>query len=584
MTGARFWRGIPADRVVAVVATLDSGMIQFGSGYLLSHSTVITARHCTFDKKTGRDAVTLKIFRLSDGAAASVDVLASALDVAVLRVGGVVPWSAEAGLQAQPDFGRVDTTHSGELFDCEAMGFPLWQLEPQHRQRNAAELHGTIRKTEGAERGVLIMRDPLLWDVGTPAGAAQGDRAPGSPWGGLSGALIFHGGLALGVIIEHHPWQGHSALTVLPLQRVAELASEGAQDAERVAAALKLPAVDEWPFAGPLDADNDLRRVILGVATSDKPPLDWSADHAWRVVVTGLRAAGIAPDGCERQDEGDGCHLITLPTGIDPAITVPTLLRALSLVADQAVPTRDSGNTTAGEPEWVPLRVGLTYGSVQLASDRYVGPATFAARDMLTTRLPAPHPEQRAVAAVISDDLYLLLAGRMASGFDPDRFVPVSLPISGTLYQQKCWRYSPAEARDKGRPVVLSGNPATNTQSLSLDSVIPLAAMGTTLWFDPSHHAHQHYAAQASHHDLGGDEEHSEHHGADLDGHHDSWSQDGDLGDLGGHQLEWDDASHHDYDHRDFTDNNEFTESHDFADSSDFGDSGDAGYSGDFGG
>ena len=38
---------------------------------------------------------------------------------------------------------------------CEAVGFPLWQIDPKGSKRDAAELHGTIRVTEGEESGLL---------------------------------------------------------------------------------------------------------------------------------------------------------------------------------------------------------------------------------------------------------------------------------------------------------------------------------------------------------------------------------------------------------------------------------------------
>jgi hypothetical protein len=286
--------------------------------------------------------------------------------------------------------------------------------------------------------------------------------------------------------------------------------------------------------------------------------------------VTGLRAAGISPDRCERQDEGDGCQLITLPSGIDPAVSVPTLLRALSLAAGQVKAT--SANVPEDKQEWVPLRVSVTYGSVQLASDRFVGPAASAARDMLTAHAQLPtlrHTGQLAVAVMITDDLYLLLAARTARGFDPAQFLPVSLPISGTPYRYQCWRYTSADALDKAQTVVLSGAPSANSRSLALDSVIPLAAMGTSLWWDLSHHGHQHDAVQGWHHDPVGEEHHSEYRGADQYSHHDSWSQDAVLGDPGSGSQGWDDPGSHDYGN------------HDFGDS---GDSGDAGDSGDSGG
>ena len=59
------WGGIPADRIVAVVADLDTGQVQVGSGYLVTGRQVLTARHCTVDKRTGRPARSLRVVRLS---------------------------------------------------------------------------------------------------------------------------------------------------------------------------------------------------------------------------------------------------------------------------------------------------------------------------------------------------------------------------------------------------------------------------------------------------------------------------------------------------------------------------------------
>jgi hypothetical protein len=52
MENQAYWPGIAADRIVAIVAGLDTGKIQIGSGYLLSSGTVLTARHCTYDVLT----------------------------------------------------------------------------------------------------------------------------------------------------------------------------------------------------------------------------------------------------------------------------------------------------------------------------------------------------------------------------------------------------------------------------------------------------------------------------------------------------------------------------------------------------
>jgi hypothetical protein len=52
LTGEAAVAGISSERVVAVVASLDTGLVQVGSGFLVSARRVVTAAHCTFDRKT----------------------------------------------------------------------------------------------------------------------------------------------------------------------------------------------------------------------------------------------------------------------------------------------------------------------------------------------------------------------------------------------------------------------------------------------------------------------------------------------------------------------------------------------------
>ena len=61
-------------------------------------------------------------------------------------------------------------------------------------------------------------------------------------WGGLSGALVFHAGRAVGVMVEHHPRQGSAAVQLIAFDSVAQSA-ETDEAARRVADALGLPAV-----------------------------------------------------------------------------------------------------------------------------------------------------------------------------------------------------------------------------------------------------------------------------------------------------------------------------------------------------
>ena len=78
-------------------------------------------------------------------------------------------------------------------------------------------LRGTINQTDERETRRLLLRYPE-YDI-----QAQDHEATGEdfPWGGLSGALVFHAGLALGVVIEHHPRQGAATVQLSAFDKLA---------------------------------------------------------------------------------------------------------------------------------------------------------------------------------------------------------------------------------------------------------------------------------------------------------------------------------------------------------------------------
>ena len=237
---------VPVDRVVAVAATLKGGREQIGSGYLVSGRLVLTAEHCTRDKATGQSATRLRVVRASDGAVADVaDMVPDrGLDVAVLQLADDAPW--DAGL-SPPPFARVDQSQSGRLKDCTGIGFPLFQRDPNPDRptRHTSEVHGTIYPTDERETGHLLMRVPLIrpGPVADPEGAARsepGEKGP-SPWGGLSGALMFYRGHAIGVVVEHQPRQGDNALVAIGFKRIAAASTAIRQ-------CLGLPEPDSLPW------------------------------------------------------------------------------------------------------------------------------------------------------------------------------------------------------------------------------------------------------------------------------------------------------------------------------------------------
>lgn len=274
---------IPLARVVAVVATLPDGREQVGSGYLVGGRLVLTARHCTRDKSRSRPVPLdqLRVVRASDSASTAVSevVAASTLDIAVLRLVDP-PW--RSGLAA-PAYSRVDRTVSGRVTDCAGIGFPLFQRDPAAKVRHTAEVHGTIYQTDLAEIGRLLLREPLLAAVHvatenidheleltcTDPAYDEDDRE--TAWDGLSGALVFQAGYALGVVVDHDTRQGPAALQLVAFDTLAKQARTD-KSAAAVAEALGLPAVERLPWASTQPAEPLAGLVeVVDPASGDLP-------------------------------------------------------------------------------------------------------------------------------------------------------------------------------------------------------------------------------------------------------------------------------------------------------------------------
>jgi tetratricopeptide (TPR) repeat protein len=245
-------------QVVAVVIDLPDGRQQVGSGYLAGPRRVLTAEHCTRDKRAHGAAAPLRVIRASDGRATTgrVAVASATLDLAVVDLDEPL-----ADDVPPLRYGRVDRAHARELTGCVALGYPLFQLDPADRSRSLAEIHGVIRVTEDVESGRLVLRDPMLTTVAAPPSVAVEDRRPDSPWGGLSGAVVFHDDLALGVIVEHHPRQGASAVRLLPFDALLTAA-----DGAGLTALLGLAAMTE---IGPPPTAAAAAATAAGAATVD---------------------------------------------------------------------------------------------------------------------------------------------------------------------------------------------------------------------------------------------------------------------------------------------------------------------------
>jgi tetratricopeptide (TPR) repeat protein len=239
--------GIPSAQVVAVEVTFTEGPPQIGTGFLVSDRLVITAEHCTRDRANTRPARRIRVHSGDARGTVEADKVASSqsLDIAVLRLLDAASWAV--GI-APPRYARVDRTRTGRLEDCHAIGYPLIQRDPEKRTRDTAEFHGTIYQTDERESGRLLVREALINPgaviaPATPSGMADTRQSP-TPWDGMSGALVFYQDCALGVVIEHHPRQGSSALLLTAFDTLVARA-ETDPDAGAVATALGLgPRID----------------------------------------------------------------------------------------------------------------------------------------------------------------------------------------------------------------------------------------------------------------------------------------------------------------------------------------------------
>jgi TPR repeat protein len=167
------------------------------------------------------------------------------LDVALLVLRDP-PWAEQ--VLTRPQFARVDRSRTGELVDCVVVGYPTYELTP-NQDLTIAEVRGFIRQGEGqgAQSRYLILRDDKLGAVHAPPYVSSGQAAPDSPWGGLSGALVFYQGQVLGHVVQHRPHLGNNPLSVVPIDRIARAT---APKARRIAKLLELPPEEALPWAG----------------------------------------------------------------------------------------------------------------------------------------------------------------------------------------------------------------------------------------------------------------------------------------------------------------------------------------------
>ncbi|MET8324821.1 tetratricopeptide repeat protein [Streptomyces sp. NPDC005181] len=229
--------GLDPHRIAEVIVTTAAGGGRRGSGYRVSDTAVLTAFHVV------AEAADVQVRFDADrpgqwGAAAVVAWSDTDTDVAVLTFTpqpGALP-------VAPVRFGRIgDDRHA--VIDVHAAGFPLWKRRRKGDGRQFRELHqadGTVAALSNLRTGTL--------EITVPVAAADPDPKV-SPWSGMSGAAVWAGRHIVGVVAEHHRWEGLGRLAAARIDHTLRQAGE--ERREELAGLLAIADPQALPDVGP---------------------------------------------------------------------------------------------------------------------------------------------------------------------------------------------------------------------------------------------------------------------------------------------------------------------------------------------
>ncbi|MBM9509392.1 trypsin-like peptidase domain-containing protein [Actinacidiphila acididurans] len=258
--------GLDPHRIAEVIVADGGG--RRGSGYRVTATAVLTAAHVVVDAmdlqvrfdvdRPGQWAV--------PGTVAWID---PSTDVAVVTITPV----AESADVAPAVFGRVrDDRHA--VIGVHAAGFPLWKQRIDREGRPFRELH----QADGTVAALSNLRTGTLEITVAPAGVDP--DANSSPWAGMSGAALWAGYRIVGVIAEHHRFEGTGRLTAVRIDHAIGKADGAGREALcallGIGARVLLPDAEAPPPSGSRPARagvaSDTSDAMGGILVSEDAP------------------------------------------------------------------------------------------------------------------------------------------------------------------------------------------------------------------------------------------------------------------------------------------------------------------------
>jgi WD40 repeat protein len=245
------------------------------SGLLVTDRLVLTAAHAV----TADGTVTVRGVDKVEHPALVLLLGGERADLALLELSTPMP-----GVSALR-FGSVDREAAMVIRECRAIGYPAFQSRPAadgRAVRDTAQLDGEIPTADQRVADLLTLRV-----TSTPRPLPPQQEALGrSQWSGVSGSVVVTGRpgdeVVLGVVTEHQPRAGESALTVTPITHIDRLPNARLWWRElgcTPASLVRLPSAPRHV---------SYRSVILEIAGRTPDLLDRAADlAALRAFATG---------------------------------------------------------------------------------------------------------------------------------------------------------------------------------------------------------------------------------------------------------------------------------------------------------